>query len=47
MAKGGAVYVGAWLRDHRSIWLVFSCCGSAWKYGQSHVEMPLRKPLIP
>ena len=29
--QGGAVHVGAWFSDHRSIWLVFSCCGSSWK----------------
>ena len=46
-ARGGTVHVGAWLSDHRSIWLAFSCCRSLWKYGQSQVDVALRKPLIP
>ena len=25
----------------------FSICGSRWKYGQSQVEMPLRRPVMP
>ena len=43
MARGGTVHVGAWLSDHRSIWLAFS----AGHYGSTASPMPLRKPLTP
>ena len=47
MASGGTVHDGAWFKDYLSIWLSLACCGSSSKDGQSHVETPLRSPLMP
>ena len=43
----GDAHEGATLRDHLSIWLLFSRAGFVLKEGQSHVVTPRRRPCTP